>query len=277
MGKTFFTPAWGARTYLMGIVNVSPDSFSGDGIAGAQRALEIAREMVEQGADIIDVGGESTRPGSDPISESEEIARVLPVVQLLVTTLKVPISVDTYKPGVAAAAIERGVTLLNDIWGLKEGADLAVLAARHGASIVLMSNQRDVSPLHTVEFQDIVETVKDDLERATEAALEIGVPREHIIVDPGIGFGKTQLQNLEILRRLREIRGLGFPMLVGTSRKSVLGHVLNLPANERTEATAATVALAIAEGADIVRVHDVRQMWRVSKVTDAIVRGVPTP
>jgi len=264
---------WGTRTYLMGIVNVSPDSFSGDGVAEPSRAVALAHLMVQDGADIIDVGGESTRPGSAPISTEEETSRVVPVLQALSRELAVPLSVDTYKYEVAEAALDCGAAVLNDIWALKAEPRLADLAARYGAWIVLMSNQRDISPRHDVEFDDIVATVKQDLLRATGEAVRRGVPAERIIVDPGIGFGKTQPQNLELLRRLDELRTLGFPLLVGTSRKSVLGHVLNLPPSERTEATAATVALSIERGADMVRVHDVKEMWRVCRVADAIVRG----
>jgi len=273
MSATRFEPKWGARTYLMGILNVSPDSFSGDGVVSPERALDMTTGMVEQGADIIDIGGESTRPGSDPIAREEELRRVVPAVELLVDRLGIPLSVDTYKIEVAQAALERGVTVLNDIWGLKKEPRLADMAARYDAHLILMSNQRDVSPQHDVEFPDIVDTVRQDLIRATSLALERGVPQNRIIIDPGIGFGKTQPQNLELLRRLDEIRALGFPMLVGTSRKSVLGHVLNLPADDRLEATAATVALGIAQGADVVRVHDVREMSRVCRIADAIVRG----
>ncbi len=264
---------WGTRTYIMGIVNVSPDSFSGDGIAAPAMALEVARRMVHEGADIIDVGGESTRPGSAPITVEQEMDRVIPVIRALRRELNVPLSVDTYKHAVAKAALESGADIINDIWGLKQEPRLADLAARSNAWLVLMSNQRDVAPQHDVEFPDIVQTVRDDLVRASHEAMERGVSAERLIVDPGIGFGKTQPQNLTLLRRLRELRDLGFPLLVGTSRKSVLGHVLNLPPSERLEATAATVSLAIEHGADIVRVHDVKEMWRVCRVADAIVRS----
>jgi len=264
---------WGTRTFLMGIVNVSPDSFAGDGIDTVAAAVEQAARMVQEGADIIDVGGESTRPGSSPISVEEEMTRVIPVVRGIHGEVDVPLSVDTYKYDVAQAALEAGATMLNDIWGLKKEPRLADLAAQYGAGMVLMSNQRDVSPNHDVEFSDIVQVVRDDLARATQEAIGRGVPRERLIIDPGIGFGKTQPQNLLLLRRLRELRVLGYPLLAGTSRKSVLGYVLQLPASERLEATAATVAIAIEHGADIVRVHDVKEMWRVCRVTDAIVRA----
>jgi dihydropteroate synthase len=264
---------WGARTYLMGIVNVSPDSFAGDGLQSAEEATKQAVRMVGEGADIIDVGGESTRPGSTPISVEEEIQRVIPVITAIRRVINVPISVDTYKYELASAALQAGADIINDIWGLKKEPRLADLAARYRAGMVLMSNQRDISPNHDVEFDDVVQVVKDDLCRATREAIHRGVPADRIIIDPGIGFGKTQPQNLILMRRLREFTTLGYPVLVGTSRKSVLGHVLQLPASERVEATAATVALAIERGVDIVRVHDVSLMWRVSRIADAIVRG----
>ncbi len=265
--------AWGERTYLMGIVNVSPDSFAGDGICSPSAALEQALRMAEEGADIIDVGGESTRPGSSPIPLKEEMARVVPVVRAIRRELDLPISVDTYKYEVARVSLDEGADILNDIWGLKKEPRLADLAAACGAGMVLMSNQRDVSPLHDVVFDDIARVVAEDLSRATQEAIARGVPADRLIIDPGIGFGKTQPQNVELLARVRELRSLGFPLLVGTSRKSVLGYLLNLPAAQRLEATAATVTLAIERGADIVRVHDVKEMRRVCIVADAVVRG----
>lgn len=264
---------WSTRTFLMGIVNVSPDSFAGDGVPTAAAAVAQAIRMVQEGADIIDVGGESTRPGAAPISVDDEASLVVPAIQAIHAEVGVPLSVDTYKYDVAQAALTAGACIINDIWGLKKEPRLADLAARSGAWMVLMSNQRDVSPNHDVEFNDIVQVVADDLQRATGEAMRRGVPAGRLIVDPGIGFGKTQPQNILLLRRLHEFKKLGYPLLVGTSRKSVLGHILDLPADERLEATAATVALAVERGADIVRVHDVRQMWRVCKVADAIVRG----
>lgn len=271
MRRTHFD--WGTRTLLMGIVNVSPDSFAGDGICSPSVALEQALRMVEEGADIIDIGGESTRPGSEPIPLQEELSRVVPTVRAIRRELDVPLSVDTYKYEVARASLDEGADILNDIWGLKKEPRLADLAAGCGAGMVLMSNQRDVSPLHDVVFDDIARVVADDLARAAREAVARGVPADRLIIDPGIGFGKTQPQNVELLRRLGELRALRLPLLVGTSRKSVLGYLLNLPASERLEATAATVALAIERGADMVRVHDVREMRRVCMVADAIVRG----
>ncbi|MEA3442755.1 MAG: dihydropteroate synthase [Chloroflexota bacterium] len=268
-GMTF---RWGKKTYIMGIINVSADSFSGDGLSDVGAAVARAKQMVEEGADIIDVGGESTRPGSSPISVDEELSRVIPVMEKLRGVISLPLSVDTYKLKVAQNALDAGADMINDIWGLKLEPKLAELAARKGVPIILMSNQRDISPHHDITFPDVMSLVIADLRQATQKALSLGVPEESIIVDPGPGFGKTQEQNLEILRRLEELKTLGLPVLIGTSRKSFIGYVLDLPAEERLEGTAATVAIAISKGADIVRVSDVREMARVCKMTDAIVR-----
>lgn len=258
---------WGERTYVMGVVNVSPDSFSGDGLATAEAALAQARRLAADGADILDVGGESTRPGSAPITVEEELRRVVPAVELISAEVDAPVSVDTYKAEVARGALRAGAAMLNDIWGLKHDVEMARAAAAAGVPIVLMSNQRGG------QCRDIMAEVAADLERAIQAALREGVPPENIIIDPGIGFGKTLEQNLELVRRLSELRRLGRPILLGTSRKSMIGLVLDLPPEQRIEGTAATVALGIAGGADIVRVHDVRQMSRVCRMSDAIVRG----
>ena len=265
----------------MGVLNVSPDSFSGDGLADVDGAVARAKRLASEGADIIDVGGESTRPDSTPISIDEELRRVIPVVERLAQDISVPLSVDTYKLEVARQALAAGVSMINDIWGLKKEPGLAELAAQKGVPIALMSNQRGS------RCQDIISTVISDLERAIEQALGAGVPRENIIIDPGIGFGKTQEQNLEVLRRLETLKALGRPILLGSSRKSFIGWVLDLtpeqkssevafvpPGDRRLEATAATIAIGIAKGADMVRVHDVKEMARVCKMTDAIVRGV---
>ena len=263
---------WGKRTYIMGIVNVTPDSFSGDGLGyDVEAALEEAFRFQAEGADIIDVGGESTRPGSTPVDVSEENRRVIPVIRRLASVLNVPISVDTYKPEVAVEALAAGASMLNDVWGLKHDSSLAALAAREGVPIVLMHNQRGTT------YSDLVPDVLESLRASMGRALEAGVPVENVIVDPGIGFGKTPEHNLEVLRRLEEFKGLGRPLLVGTSRKSTIGLVLDLPVEERLEGTAATVALAIAKGADIVRVHDVRAMARVARMADAVVLGWQRP
>ncbi len=272
---------WGRRTYIMGVVNVSPDSFSGDGIADAEQAVAKGKQLASEGADIIDVGGESTRPGSTPISTDEELGRVIPVVEKLAKDVSVPVSVDTYNLEVARQALNAGANVINDIWGLQKEPALADLAAEKGVPIVLMSNQRDS------HCQDIMPAVTSDLKRAIKQALTAGVPWEYIIIDPGIGFGKTQEQNLEILQRLEELQILGRPILLGSSRKSFIGWVLDLtpeqrlnkvafvpPGDQRLEGTAATVAISIAKGVDIVRVHDVREMALVCKMSDAVVRGV---
>jgi dihydropteroate synthase len=263
---------WGKRTYIMGVVNVTPDSFSNDGVGyDVEAALEEALRFQAEGADIIDVGGESARPGSTPVDVPEEKRRVIPVVRRLASVLNVPISVDTYKPEVAVEAIEAGASMLNDIWALQHASSLATLAAREGVPIVLMHNQRGTS------YSDLLTDMMESLRASMDLALEAGVPIENLVLDPGIGFGKTAEHNLEVLRRLEEFKGLGRPLLVGTSRKSTIGLVLDLPVEERLEGTSATVALAIANGADIVRVHDVRVMARVARMSDAIVRGWQRP
>jgi dihydropteroate synthase len=264
-GKTTFR--WGERTYVMGIINVSPDSFSGDGLSTVNAAVAQAQRFVAEGADILDIGGESTRPNSATISIDEELRRVIPVLERLKGNIELPLSVDTYKFEVAVNALDAGAEMLNDIWGLKQEPRLARLAAERGVPVILMSNQRD-KPV-----EDIVPDVISDLKRAIDLSLDAGVPWENIIIDPGVGFGKTLNQNLELVRRLDELKVLGRPILLGTSRKSMIGLVLDLPAEERLEGTAATVAIGISKGADIVRVHDVRQMARVARMSDAVVRG----
>jgi dihydropteroate synthase len=272
---------WGKRTYVMGVINVSPDSFSGDGLADVEGAVARAKRLASEGADIIDIGGESTRPGSTPLSPDEELRRVIPVVEKLAQKTPVPLSVDTYKLEVARQALNAGANMINDIWGLQKEPRLAELAAQKSVPLVLMSNQRD-SPC-----RDIMSAVISDLKRAIEQALDAGVLWENIIIDPGIGFGKTQEQNLQVLQRLEEFKVLGRPILLGSSRKSFIGWVLDLtpeqrsnkvafvpPSDRRLEGTAATIAIGIAKGADIVRVHDVKEMARVCKMSDAIVRGV---
>jgi dihydropteroate synthase len=260
--------AWGARTYVMGILNVTPDSFSGDGLAGDVKAAAARAKAFENaGADILDIGGESTRPGAKPVAAEEEMQRILPVVQALTPATSLPLSIDTYKSPVAAAAVRAGVSIINDVWGLLHDARIGEVAAKRGSTLVVMHNQ------HGTQYEDFIPDVLQSLARSLELAYQAGVPREHIIIDPGFGFGKTPAQNLELLRRLEEFTMLGHPILIGTSRKSTIGLVLDLPVGERLEGTAATVAIAIAKGADIVRVHDVKAMARVAKMSDAIIRG----
>ena len=269
---------WGERTYVMGIVNLSPDSFSGDGIADPEAAVAQAHRFVSEGADILDIGGESTRPGSSPVPVDEEIKRVVPVIERLAAGVPVPISIDTYKSEVARRALEAGATMLNDQWGLKKDPRLAELAAERGVPIILMSNQRDKGGYDagarrdTAYYQDVIAEVNSSLRRSLELALSLKVPRENIILDPGIGFGKTWQQDVEIVRRLKELKEPGRPIMIGPSRKSLIKMVLDLPADQRVEGTAAVIAIGIANGADMVRVHDVRQMVRVCRMSDAIVR-----
>jgi len=261
---------WGGRTYVMGVVNVTPDSFSGDGLGlDVEAAVAQGRRFEEEGADILDVGGESTRPDFAPISVEEELRRVVPVVRRLAAETALPVSIDSYKPEVAEAAIAAGAHLLNDVWGFRhqgDGERLARLAAQSGLPAVVMHNQRGR------QFRDVIGDLLAGLRESLRIAREAGVPEERLIIDPGFGFGWDEAHNLEMLRRLAELRLLGRPILIGTSRKSTIGKVLDLPVEERLEGTAATVAIAIANGADIVRVHDVKAMVRVARMTDAIVR-----
>ena len=251
----------------MGILNLSPDSFSGDGLSDIKAAEAQARRFISDGADIIDIGGESTRPGSQPVSTDEELRQVIPAVERLADELSVPISIDTYKPTVASHALAAGASIINDVWGLKKEPKLAKIAAEAGVPIILTSNQRDRPTQH-----DIMAEVILNLKRSISLATEAGVLERNIIVDPGIGFGKSLKQNLEIIHRLSQLKSLGKPILLGTSRKSMIGLVLDLPPDQRLEGTAATVAIGIVNGADIIRVHDVREMGRVCRMSDAISR-----
>jgi dihydropteroate synthase len=262
------TLAWGVRTYVMGIINLTPDSFSGDGLGGDLDAVVAqALRFEEEGADILDLGAESTRPGHQKVSPEEELARLIPAIEAVAGQSKLPISVDTYKAEVARQAVEAGAVIINDIWGLKAEPELAKVAAATGAGLVLMHNQQGM------EYRDLMPDLVSSLQASIKTALDAGVPRENVIADPGIGFGKTPDQNLAVLAGLDALKATGCPILVGSSRKSTLGLLLDLPADQRVEATAATVSLAIAGGADIVRVHDVKEMMRVCRVTDAVVRG----
>jgi dihydropteroate synthase len=268
-----FTFCWGERTYIMGIVNVSPDSFSGDGIKNnVEAAVLQAKRMIAEGADIIDVGGESTRPQSMPIPLTEELHRVIPVLERLATEIALPISIDTYKLEVAQQALEAGATMINDIWGLKHDPRLAELAAHKGVPIILMSNQRDISPQHDIVFHDIISTILSNLEQSIDQAITAGIPWENIIIDPGIGFGKTKEQNIEVMGRLDELQPLGRPILFASSRKSIISHILNLPPEKCMEGTMATTVIGIASGVDIVRVHDVKETALICRVSDAIIR-----
>jgi len=261
--------AWGERTYVMGILNVTPDSFSGDGVgADVEAAVRQAVRLCEEGADVIDVGGESTRPGADEIDAEEEIRRTIPVVERLARELDVPVSIDTYKADVAKAAIDAGAALVNDVHGFRREPALAAVVAKAGLPVVAMHYQRGR------QFKDTIGNIIEGWLESLRIAREAGLPEERLILDPGFNFGWTNEQALEMLRRLGELRVVGRPLLVGTSRKSTIGAVLGgLPVEERLEGTAATVAISIAGGADIVRVHDVKEMSRVARMADAIVRG----
>jgi dihydropteroate synthase len=268
----------GERTFIMGILNMTPDSFSGDGIYGdVETAVAKAVKMVEDGADIIDIGGESTRPGSLPVPVDEELRRVIPVIERLSEIIDVPISIDTYKPEVAKEALEAGACIVNDIYGLRnEGLNEGMLQviADYKPTVVIMHMQGTPQTMQfNPRYDDCVSEIKSFLRSQALKAIEAGLTEEQIIIDPGIGFGKLLEHNLEILRRLAEFKELGFPLLVGTSRKSFIGQVLNLPVERRIFGTAASVAVAIANGADIVRVHDVPEMVQVARLVDAIVRG----
>lgn len=261
--------SWGNRTYVMGVINVTPDSFSGDGLKGdAGAAAALARRFEDEGADFLDIGAESTRPGHQPVAEAEELARLLPPLEAVASRVSIPISVDTSKSGVARAALDAGARIVNDVWGLKADPEIAAAAAERGAGLILMHNRRG----H--DYGNLLEDIISGLQRSVAMAMAAGVPRANLVVDPGIGFGKTADQNIETLRNLRRIRDMGLPLLVGASRKSTIGRLLGgLPPEQRVEGTAAAMALAVAGGADIVRVHDVREMTRVCRVSDAIIRN----
>ena len=282
------TFAWGERTFVMGILNLTPDSFSGDGLldgenedergggAGAPDSVELAvatgRRMVAEGADILDVGGESTRPGHEAVSLEEERRRVVPVVAALRAAIPdTPLSIDTTKPAVAEAALAAGADLINDVWGVGDDDSLARLAADNGVPLVVMHNRAEA------RYTTFLPEVIADLQRAIERALTLGVRWDDLIVDPGFGFGKTATHNLELMRDFSALTMLGRPILLGASRKSTLGRVLDLPVSERLEATLATTALGIAGGADLVRVHDVQANVRTARISDAIVRGTWQP
>jgi len=264
---------WGERTFLMGILNATPDSFSGDGLLAdgtdhVGRAVAQARAMADEGADLLDVGGESTRPGHAVVSLEAELARVVPVVEAVRAALPaMPITIDTTTPEVATAALDAGADAITDVWGVAADDSLARIAAGRGAPIIVMHNRA------TPVYADLVEEVIADLRGAIEKAHRAGVPEDRILVDPGIGFGKTAAQNLLLLRDLGRLRELGLPILLGTSRKSTIGKVLGLEADQRLEGTLATTALGVAAGIDIVRVHDVRENLRAARMADAIVRG----
>jgi dihydropteroate synthase len=292
------TLAWGERTYVMGILNITPDSFSGDGLlpsppsplpqageGGGVRGVGVreARAFLASGADLLDVGGESTRPGSQPVDAEEEMRRVIPVIREIAAEFPdALISIDTCKAAVAEEALKAGASIVNDVWALRADPGLADVAARYNAPVILMHNRSQPANVEVRErlgtaylgakYQNLIADVKRELMDSVAIARTAGIPDEHIILDPGIGFGKTVEQNLELINRLDEIRSLGYPILLGPSRKSFIGYTLDLPPDQRVEGTAAAVAVGILRGADVVRVHDVEAMARVARMTDALVR-----
>lgn len=284
-------PPFGLRTFIMGVLNITPDSFSGDGILQStdpvETALEQARRFIAAGVDILDVGGESTRPGALVVGEEEERERVVPIVTALAREVRsldrpVLISVDTYKAGVAEEALRSGADWINDTWGLRADPRMGEVIAEAGAPVVIMHNRLKPATAELqerlggryvgVQYEDLLGDIQKELLECVEMARQAGIPEEHIILDPGVGFGKTVEQNLELVNRLNDICGLGYPVLLGPSRKSFIGYTLNLPPDQRLEGTAAAVAVGVARGADIVRVHDVEFMVRLVRMTDALVR-----
>ena len=278
---------WGKRTYVMGILNITPDSFAGDGLATAdqvvERAVAQAKQFEAWGVDIIDVGGESSRPNGEPVSAEMEQARVIPVIQALRQEIDLPISIDTYRAETAWLALQNGAHWINDIWGLKKDESMAHLAAAFNCPIILMHNgrnrQREAKDDQSggyygyFHYDDLIAEVRAELEESVDLALKAGIKRHNIILDPGIGFGKTGSQNLKLINQLDQLKSLGYPILLGTSRKGFIGHLLGgLPPQDRLEGTAATVAVGITRGADLIRVHDVREMVRVARMTDAVIR-----
>ena len=278
---------WGSRTYVMGILNVTPDSFSGDGLMShgdmIEQAVRQAEYFLKHGANILDVGGESTRPGAQTVGAEEEIGRVIPVIRALAKGFpEAVISIDTYKADVAKEAFKAGAHILNDVWALRADPQLASAAKSFNAPVILMHNRSNPASVEVraqlgnayigSEYDNLIEDVKRELLASVELAKQAGIDERHIILDPGVGFGKTREHNLELINRLDEIRALGYPVLLGPSRKSFIGFTLDLPADQRVEGTAAAVAVGIVRGVDIIRVPDVKEMARVAKMTDAIVR-----
>lgn len=257
----------GKRTYIMGILNVTPDSFSDGGkYNSVEKAVLHAQEMIEQGVDIIDIGGESTRPGYTRISDEEEINRVIPVIQAIRNEYDIPVSIDSYKSKVIEASLTAGADIINDIWGLKKDPNMARIAAKYNATCLIMHNRDNTN------YKNLMEDVLNDLQGSIKIALQAGVKPENIIIDPGIGFAKTYEQNLEVMNHLEDFTTLGYPVLLATSKKRLIGATLNLPADERVEGTIATTVIGIIKKCDFVRVHNVKENKRAALMTDAIVR-----
>jgi len=277
---------WGKRTYIMGIINITPDSFSGDGLLNREdavgSALDQAHRFKTAGADFLDIGAESTRPGAKPVGQEEELERLLPVIHALIgDDLGIPLSLDTYKAAVAEAGLKAGVNWINDVWGLKADPHMAAVVHKYQAPVILMHNRSQpanpdlagalsIYPLGT-DYQDLIQNVKTELLQSVALAHDAGIPDELIILDPGIGFGKTVEQNMELIARLDEIRSLGYPVLLGPSRKSFIGKTLELPPDQRLEGTLAATGVGILRGADIIRVHDVEVAVRFCRMMDAII------
>lgn len=258
----------GERTYIMGILNVTPDSFSDGGkFNEMEAAVSQAKKLVEAGADIIDVGGESTRPGAEYVTEEEEIKRVVPIIKAIKKELDVTISIDTYKSKTAEEAIKAGADIINDIWGAKYDKNIAKVAAKYNVPIILMHNREDKP------YANLMEDIIKDLQESIDIALEAGVKKENIILDPGIGFAKTYEENLMVMNKCEVIRDMGYPVLLGTSRKSMIGLTLNLPVNERVEGTLATTVMGIMKGMEFIRVHDVLENKRAAIMTDTILKA----
>ncbi len=280
--------AWGTRSYVMGVLNLTPDSFSGDGLFAADDVVRASVDQAEgflaAGADILDIGGESTRPGADPVTAQQEIERVIPVIEAILQVRPDAIlSIDTSKASVAAAALDAGAAIVNDVWALMADPEIAGIVARHGCPVVLMHNRSQPKAVVRdarlggryvgADFTHLMDDVTADLDALIARAVNAGVSRSQIILDPGIGFGKTITQNLALLNNVNALKRLECPILIGPSRKSFIGHVLDVEASQREEGTAAAIAIGIARGADIVRVHNVAAMARVARMTDAILRA----
>ena len=278
---------WGTQTYVMGVINVTPDSFSGDGLGQKDKlvdnALELGTNFVKAGAHLLDIGGESTRPGSSTITIREELDRVIPVVQALADNVSVPISIDTSKSIVADEALTAGASIVNDIWGLRKDPELANVISKRQSAVILMHNSSQPLDTETNEllgsrykstlYNDFLPSIRADLENSVSIARNANIDKANIIIDPGIGFGKSVTQNTRLINELNYFTELGYPILIGPSRKSFIGYTLNLPVEERLEGTAASIAIGIARGADMVRVHDVKSMARVVHMTDSLVRN----
>ncbi len=280
--------AWGTRSYVMGVLNLTPDSFSGDGLFAADDVVEAsvaqAKRFLSAGADILDIGGESTRPGADPVTVQEEVDRVIPVIEAILRTRPDAIlSIDTSKAAVAAAALDAGAAIVNDVWAMMADPEMPDVVARHGCPVILMHNRSKPKAVIRdgrlggryigADYNHLMDDVTADLDALITRAVDAGVSRSQIILDPGIGFGKTITQNLALLNNLDVLKRLECPILIGPSRKSFIGHVLNVEPSDREEGTAAAVAIGIARGADIIRVHDVAAMVRIARMTDAILRA----